>query len=244
MKNENRNSLGSIAFLTSHAVTVVLSVLTLSLMVPTVSRADSVVFTNFGEAHSYNTGAGNTVGNAFDGNNYAEGGTFTPSLSESFTSLTIALSCLSTCLDNLDVSLTKSAGGVPGAVLENFNVNAASLGVFGTNNAPVILNAVRGPMLTTGTQYWITVESDLNNSIAWNLNSIGDVGATAISLDGGLTWFAPSGQTPGVFEVDGVTVVPEPTSLLLAVPSIIVLFGVWWVRCKATQISSARRSRA
>lgn len=235
MKNENRNSLGSIAFFTRpHAVTGVLSVLTL-LFMPSVSWADGIVFTNFGAAHSYNTGAGNTVGNAFDGNNYAEGSTFTPSVSESFTSVTIALSCLSSCPDNFDVSITESAGGMPGAVLENFIVNAASLGVFGTDNAPVVRNAAQGPMLAAGTQYWITVDSDLNNSIAWNLNSTGDLAGTAISLDGGSTWFSPSGQTPGAFEVDGVTGVPEPPSLLLVVPSIIVLCGACWARYKATR---------
>jgi hypothetical protein len=239
MKNENRNSLGPLSFLTCpFAVTVVLGVSTLLFMVPTACWADGIVFTNFGAAHSYNTGVGNTVGNAFDGNNYAEGDTFTPSLSESFTSITIALSCLSICLDNFDVSLTQSAGGAPGAVLKNFIVNAASLGVFGTNNPPLVLNTAQGPVLAAGSQYWITVDSDLNDSIAWNLNSTGDVSATAISLDGGLTWFSPSGQTPGAFEVDGVgvTVVPEPTSLLLVAPAMIALFGAWCGRRKATRI--------
>jgi hypothetical protein len=235
MKNENRNSLGSIAlFMRLLAVTGALTVLTL-LVMPSDSRADGIVFTNFGAAHSYNSGAGNTIGNAFDGNNYAEGSTFTPSLSESFTSLTIALSCLSSCQDNFDVSVTENADGVPGAVLENFIVNGASLSVFGTDNASVVLNAAQGPMLTAATQYWITVDSDLNNSIAWNLNSTGNVATTAISLDGGLNWFSPSGQTPGAFEVDGVTGVPEPPSLLLMVPSIIALYGICWSRCKATQ---------
>jgi hypothetical protein len=231
MKNENHNSLGSIAFLTRpFAVTVMLGVLTLLFMVPTVSRADDIPFTNFGAAYSYNTGVGNTVGNAFDGNNYAEGDTFTPSLSESFTSLRIALSCLFGCPDNFDVSLTGSAGGAPGAVLTNFIVNGASLGVFGANNAPLILNPVLSPMLTAGTQYWITVRSDLNDSIAWNLNSTGDVAANAISSDGGLTWFSPSGQTPGAFEVDGGTAVPEPSTLFLMGSGLIGLVGYGWRR--------------
>jgi hypothetical protein len=235
MKNADYYSL---SFLTHPFALTVMLTLTILFTVPTVSRADGILFTNFGAGNSYNTAVGNTVGNAFDGNNHAQGDSFTPSLSESFTSLTIALSCFSVCPDNFDVSLTQSVGGVPGAVLKNFIVNAASLGVFGTNNPPLILNAVQGPMLIAGSQYWITVDSDLNDSIAWNLNSTGDVSATAISLDGGLTWFSPSGQTPGAFEVDGVgvTVVPEPTSLLLVAPAMIALFSAGWGRRKATRI--------
>jgi hypothetical protein len=235
MKNANCYSLG---FLTHPFALTVMLALAILFTVPTVSRADGILFTNFGAGNSYNTAVGNIVGNAFDGNSHAQGDSFTPSLSEFFTSLTIALSCFSVCPDNFDVSLTQSIGGAPGAVLKSFIVNAASLGVFGTNNPPLVLNAVQGPMLTAGSQYWITVDSDLNDSIAWNLNSTGDVSATAISLDGGLTWFSPSGQTPGAFEVDGVgvTVVPEPTSLLLVAPAMIALFGAGWGRRKATRI--------
>ena len=55
------------------------------------------------------------------------------------------------------------------------------------------------------------------NVAAWNNNSTGDSSNQGISTDGGATWFAPSGQTPGAYEVDGnaIGAVPEPGSLVL-----------------------------
>ena len=241
MKNQNHYALRSISFLRcTSTVVVTLITFIISFVRPTVSRADDIIFTNFGPAYSYNTAVGNPVGNVFDGNNYAEGVTFTPSVSESFRSLIIALSCASVCKDNFDVSLAGSANGAPGAVLENFIVGDTSLGALGANNAPLVLNAVHGPMLIGGMSYWITVSSDLNDSIAWNLNSTGDTSAEAISLDGGLTWFSPSGLTPGAFEVHGVhgvVGVPEPASLTLLLTPMIAVIGVLtWHRRKTKLI--------
>jgi hypothetical protein len=54
------------------------------------SRAD-VLFSNFGAGLSYNTAVGNSVGNAFDGNNYAEGDTFTLGETATLSSITVAL---------------------------------------------------------------------------------------------------------------------------------------------------------
>jgi hypothetical protein len=227
MKNPNHHALRPTSPLSrSFTVVVMVSAIIILFVRPAISRADG--FTNFGPGSSYNTTVGNPVGNAFDGNNYAEGDTFTPLVSESFSSLRIALSCASVCTDNFDVSLTRSTSGAPGAVLENFVVSAASLGVLGANNVPLVLNAVNGPMLAAGTQYWITVSSDLNNSIAWNLNSSGDMSAEAISLNGGLSWLSPSGLTPGAFEVQGVGVVgvPEPACITLLLTGIIAVIGV------------------
>jgi len=241
MKNPSHHALRSIAFpRRPFTVAVMLDAFIFLFLIPTVSRADGILFTNLGPTHSYNTAVGNPVGNAFDGNNYAEGTTFTPSVSEPFSSLIIALSCASVCTDNFDVSLTRSTSGSPGAILENFVVSAASLGALGANNAPLGLNVAHGPMLTAGTQYWIAVSSDLNDSIAWNLNSAGDMSAEAISLDGGLTWFSPSGLTPGAFEVHGVhgvVGVPEPASLTFLLTSMIAVIGVLtWHRRKTNLI--------
>jgi len=183
-----------------------------------VSRAE-VIFTNFGPGFSYNTSLGNIVGNDLVGDNLALGDTFTPTVTAKFGSLDIALSnqFTPTNTDTLAVSLDKNNGGVPGATLESFTVLPGALGMFGNNNPPLVLNSVLMPLLTAGTAYWVTV-SDVKgtDSNVWSLNSTGDMSSTAISADGGTTWFAPSGLTPGAYQVNGaVTVTPLPAALPL-----------------------------
>lgn len=172
----------------------------------------SVVFSNFGPGLSYDINNGGPVGNGFDGNTYAEGDSFSPSFGGQFQSLQIALSCVFGCPDPITVSLTVDNGNQPGAILESFLVPGASLGPFGTNNAPLLLNSVLHPALAQGSLYWVTVGADLNDVVAWNLNTTGDVSSQAISTDAGATWFSPSGNTPGAMEVDAI---PEPASFAL-----------------------------
>ena len=115
---------------------------------------------------------------------------------------------------------------MPGAVLESFSVPGTSLGPLGANNAPLVLSSVLKPLLTAGTQYWVAVTSSLNDSIAWNWNSTGDASSEAISTDGGTTWFAPSGLTPGAYQVNGTpvtTVMPEPGALVLLTTVLLLL---------------------
>jgi hypothetical protein len=190
---------------------------------PAVASADTI-FSNFGAGFAYNASEGNVVGNAFDGNDYAEGDTFTPSSTVTFGSLRIALSCFSGCPapDAFLVSLTVDNGDQPGTVLESFGVAGSSLGLFGAHNAPLVLNSAVKPLLIAGNQYWVTVAADAKDSIEWNLNSTGDPSDQAISTDNASTWFSPSGQTPGAYEVDSASSpVPEPRY-----PGLLLCIGV------------------
>jgi hypothetical protein len=184
--------------------------------------AASVVFTNFGAGLSFDASSGNPVGNAFDGNDYAEADSFTSSLSGSFRSLTIALSCVVTCADPVTVGLAADGGGQPGTVLESFSVSGASLAGFGASFTPVTLSSALHPGFVQGSVYWVTVKADLNDVAAWNLNTSADISAQASSTDNGATWFSPSGNTPGALEVDAT--VPEPaTSMLLLAAALVAL---------------------
>jgi hypothetical protein len=190
----------------------------LALALPAVAPA-SVIFTNFGSGMSYNTTGGNAVGNAFDGNNYGEGETFTPSATATLGSIEVELSCAVSCpaSDNFTIALRSDSGGSPGGVIEGFVFTNTTLNSLGLNNTPITAASVAMPTLTAGTAYWVTVMSSINDAIAWNWNSTGDSANQAISPDGGANWFAPSGLTPGAFQVNSAagTATPEPTTLML-----------------------------
>jgi hypothetical protein len=197
------------------------------------TRAGSI-FSNFGAGSSYNTSVGNSIGNDFSGSNNAQGDTFTTSAAYTVTSLEIALSSFfSTNTDELQVSLTADSGDSPGAVLASFNVLPGTLGTLGANNAPVTFSAPPGITLTAGTQYWVTV-ADVRglDSNFWNWNSTGDTSDQAISTDGGSTWFSPSGLTPGAYGVEGVAVVPEPSTLVLLSSGVVGLLCGQWRRLR------------
>jgi hypothetical protein len=184
---------------------------------PSIAEAGTI-FTNFGPGLTYDINSGNSIGNAFDGNHWAEANTFTPTVNGSFQSLRIALSCAFSCPDAVTVNLTSDAGNQPGLILESFSVPGGFIGPIGVDNAPVLLTSVLMPQFLTGVQYWVAVTAPLTDTVAWNLNVTGDVSDQASSTDGGATWFSPSGNTPGALEVNAAPAssVPEPgTSALL-----------------------------
>lgn len=202
--------------------TVVRTGLTLALLtLPTLSPAATVLFSNYGAGTTYDTTEGNPIGNAFDGSDYGEADTFILSGNAIFTSLQLSLSCFASCSDPFSVTLNRDAGNQPGAALETFTVSAAALGMLGTNNAPLVLNSVLKPTLVYGTRYWIAVNADLNDSIDWNLNTTGDGAEEALSADGGMTWFSPSGNTPGALQITGVTPEPGSSGMILSVVALL-----------------------
>jgi hypothetical protein len=234
MKCNNWKSLIRLVFMKHQSIVLMsLGVGALAFAAPAVSRADVLLFSNFAAGFSYNTGLANIVGNDFVGDNLAEGDSFKSSASATFNAISIALSCSFGCLDSFVVSLTADSGDSPGSALESFNVPGGSLGPFGSNNPPLILNSVSHPFLTGGTQYWVTVTNDGNDAIGWNLNSTGDVNDEAISADGGSTWFSPGALglslTPGALQVSGS--VPEPAAVgLLA--TVLLLLGARGVEAR------------
>src|SRR5581483_7240025 len=91
------------------------------LALPSLSSAATIAaFTNFGPGMSYNTSGGNAVGNAFDGNIYAEADTFQSDATGPLSTVQIALSCEFACPSSFTISLTQNASGHPGAILESF----------------------------------------------------------------------------------------------------------------------------
>lgn len=176
----------------------------------------SVIFSNFGPGSTYDVSSGNVVGDGFDGSIYSQGDSFTPIQNAVFGSLRIALSEVfpGSQGTSLTINLTADSGNAPGAVLESWSTAPGSLGLLGNNNAPLVLNSSLNLTLLAGTEYWITASlGGMGNAVAWNWNSTGDMNPHAINDGSG--WFSPSGLTPGAFEVDSATSVPEPSTLAL-----------------------------
>jgi hypothetical protein len=193
-----------------------LSLWALSLAVPCVSRADITLFTNFAAGFGYQTGAGNLIGSDGDGNLYAEANSFLASSTANLSSLYLSLGCLGLCPDAVTVNVTRNSAGLPGAVLESFS--ATGLGAVG--GPPVLLTSTLTPLLTAGTEYWVTVTADNNDLAVWGWNSTGDSSAAYLSQDGGTTWDTTSTATPGALQVNGV---PEPSALILLLTVLLLL---------------------
>ncbi len=199
-----------------------LGVLVLLIAAPSVSRA-TTAYSNFGAGFAYNTTQGLVVGNDLAGDNLAEADTFTPSSTLDFSTIEIALSCLATgdCPNSFTVDLTTDNSGVPntsgGGVLASFTVTGSTLPIFGVSTHLTLTYAGSPLALNSGTAYWIAVLPDAGgvDQIVWNWNTTGDISSQAVASNGGGpsdAWLAPSGQTPGAYEVDGNPPggVPEP----------------------------------
>lgn len=185
----------------------------LILAAPVVSRA-ATVFSNFGPSFAYNTSEGNLVGNDSLGDNLAEADTFTPTFTSKLSTVEIALACefMGDCPDATTVAIETNSSDAPsGTVVASFTIAGNTLPLFGVSTHLTLSGPT--PTLTAGVQYWIVVESDTNNRVEWNLNTAGDTSDQAVSADGGTTWFSPSGQTPGAYEIDGLVATPEPGTL-------------------------------
>jgi hypothetical protein len=188
-------------------------------------RADVIAYSSFGPGNGgndYNTGLGWTVGNDFSGDNIAVGESFTPSQTGTLSKIVVALQFVAGTNAGT-ISLRADAGGVPGAVLESFNVGSLPTddGAFHT---PTTVNDALNVPLVAGTTYWVVASASATDSLAW-MFSDSATGNHATSFDGGATWFAnPDSQ--GAFRVtENLPTVPEPSSLTVLSIGLVMLAG-------------------
>jgi hypothetical protein len=101
-----------------------LAALTLWLAAAGGARAAFVAYNNFGPGNGgldYNVNGGIFLGSTRKGTNEADGVQFTPSQTGTLSQITVALEYISGA-NAATVSLRADAGGLPGAVLESFNL--------------------------------------------------------------------------------------------------------------------------
>ncbi len=202
------------------------------------SQAGTVLFSNFGPGMIY--GDGGFIGDApssLSRSPQAQGMMFTPSITAQLSDIILPL-LITTGTDQFTVFLDADNNDQPGTTLEQINVTPS---LSEPQGGIVTATSILHPLLVAGTPYWIVVgATSPNTEGAWYWNSVGDnpaapsgdpsgtndvrstVGPTGpwIDVAPGSTFPNPGGpplvQARDTFEVDGVSSVPEPRTVVLS----------------------------
>ena len=189
-----------------------LFLLTLMAAFPVASRADSIIFNDFGKGDTYTAKSGLAIAGASSKPGFVEWGeAFTAKAKFSLSAITMALGSV-TGSNGVTISLDTSIGGAPGKTLASWSFRG--LPQLGTTSSVVqTMTFADAIVLQKGQTYWlVTAPFAANTQAVWNMNSTGVTGLGAVNFGGAwLTAEVPS----GAFEVVGKTVVPEPAIWLL-----------------------------
>jgi len=178
-------------------------------------------FTLFSDLNGTATPGGYVVGQYSPGSTFVIGAAFTPS-GQTYTLTQIqALLSFSSGVNSMVLGLYQDSGGVPGQLLESWNLN----NVLGSAPAIITVNSVLQPTLHAGQRYWITAGmADATSTGVWWINNIGGAccgspdevqGISTGSLNGGP--FVPSTVTDVGFHAFAVNGVPQaPTFVYVA----------------------------
>jgi hypothetical protein len=171
----------------------------------------------------YNSGSSWIIQGSSVGQYFAQGFTFTPSATENLSQVDIALQLVDGS-DAVVVTLNADSAGLPGAVLETWNVN----GLPGIGTCCVLQTLLPAVPLTLnfGTTYWlVATPGAATTHVGWNLNNTGSTGPRAVqnSSGGAFTIFAPNDDR-GAFDIIGTAaVVPEPATIAFAAAGLALL---------------------
>lgn len=185
----------------------------------------SVLFSdlNANPASKYNSGSSWIIQGTGTGAYFAQGFTFTPSATEGLSQVDIALSAVSGS-DSVIVTLNADSAGLPGSVLETWNVSG--LPAFGTCCVLQTLFPAVPLTLNLGTTYWlVATPGATNTSAGWNVNNTGSTGPRAVqSSSGGAFTIFGANDDRGAFDIIGTAaVVPEPATVTFAVAGLALL---------------------
>jgi hypothetical protein len=178
--------------------------------------------------HKYNCCLGYIVEGDSPGTFFAQGFSFTPSATEDLLRIDIALSIV-TEPDLVIVTLQADNGGLPGAVLQSWNVSG--LPPAGTCCTLQSLTPATTITLFSASGYWLVATPGGTNTLAtWNENNTGSTGRRAVQNSSGGAFSIFGANDPrGAFAVIGTgtgtetETAPEPASMALAIAGISVL---------------------
>jgi hypothetical protein len=186
-------------------------------------KAD-VIYTNFGPLFDYTDGNGVIVSNSLLEKSVAEE---LPVLTASYDLSTIefvAATETPSASNTVTVGIYADNGGVPAATALETITLTGQLALFDGSLSPVLTaTSVTHPLLSAGSQYWLVMDGPQSEYLVWDLNSTLTEGYLETNGTPGNWQNSPNpftGETNGVFEVDGTLVsspTPEPgTWMLLA----------------------------
>ena len=189
---------------------------------PIASRADSIIFNDFGTGHTYNSATGLTIAGTQSMPGFVEWGQpFTPNARFDLTQVSMALGWVAG-MNGVTVSLDTNNGGAPGKALASWSF--VGLPPAGTTTN-IVQTKTFGPgiVLQSGQTYWlVAAPSAANTQAVWNLNSTGVIGLAAVNF--GNVWLTTRVPS-GAFEVLGKSVVPEPSTWSLFGTGLLGILG-------------------
>jgi len=190
---------------------------------PVASTASSVIFSDFGPGHTYNSVTGLAIAGTGSNPGFVEwGNSFTSSAKFDLTEIRMALGWIAGA-NGVTVSLDANNGGTPGQALATWSF--AGLPVAGTSNSIIQTKTfAAGIVLQPGQTYWlVTAPLAANTQAVWNFNSIGMTSVGAVKFGDG--WLTTRIST-GAFEVIGTSVVPESDTWFLFGTGLVGILGL------------------
>jgi hypothetical protein len=204
------------------------------------ARGDQIIFSNFGPGMTFDTNRGYTIGGSGSPAPSVIANRFTATSNLAFSSAQLALGFINGP-GLFQVLLETDAGGLPGSIIETFNVN---IQLFPPGAVVTAISALN-PLLTSGANYWLVVYAPGSSTFGeWNLSLddvpiVGNFAFNRIPSPTG-PWGLASGPVRSAFQINGNTPVPEPATLLLLGPGLAVL-ALRGSRCKTGKHGVAKQ---
>jgi hypothetical protein len=186
------------------------------LLVSSVARADVITYEGLGAANTFGP-SGNWFGN-LSGTSFTIAQKFTPTVSGNFDELYAAIdSDMYTSARSYTLRLLADQSNSPGTVL--WQTTSQTWPV--AEDTIFHLGGLNGPWLTAGQSYWLQADNPASGiAHSWMINNQGYLGSFATSFNGG-AWQINDGEPVRGLRV--LVAVPEPVSLALLLPGLLLL---------------------